>query len=133
AEDGVREEEQLEGHDERRRARADHQAHVENVHVLRGHDVAGLGSTLPQAFRVRPAPFRRLRARLARTLRRVAFVATGAKRLVDDRPVHAQVVVTYACNLTCAYCTEYADGAPLVPLGALVRRIDALAALGAFT
>lgn len=71
--------------------------------------------------------------RLPRTLRQALFVLTGAKRLVDSRPVQAQIVVTYDCNLTCRYCHEYATGAPIVPFDAIARRIDKLAALGAFT
>ena len=61
------------------------------------------------------------------------FVLTGIKRLFDSRPVHAQLVVTYECNLACAYCHEYANGAPIVPFDVLARRIDALGELGAFT
>jgi MoaA/NifB/PqqE/SkfB family radical SAM enzyme len=70
---------------------------------------------------------------LAKTWRRARFIATGAKRLVDSRPVHAQLVVTYECNLSCAYCHEYTHGAPLVPLPVLAARADALARLGALT
>src|SRR4051812_8076105 len=35
------------------------------------------------------------------------FILTGAKRVVDSRPMYAQVVVTDDCNLTCSYCDEY--------------------------
>lgn len=66
-------------------------------------------------------------------MRKARFVWTGVKRLFDSRPVHAQLVVTYECNLDCAYCHEYEHGAPLVPLPVLQRRVDALAELGAFT
>ena len=58
---------------------------------------------------------------------------TGIKRLFDSRPVHAQVVVTRECNLTCGYCHEYTNGAPIVPFDVLARRIDTLGELGAFT
>jgi MoaA/NifB/PqqE/SkfB family radical SAM enzyme len=58
------------------------------------------------------------------------FVATGAKRVVDSRPMYAQVVVTDDCNLSCAYCDEYAPGAPVIPFEELARRIDRLDALG---
>lgn len=58
------------------------------------------------------------------------FVATGAKRVVDRRPMYAQVVVTDDCNLTCAYCDEYTPGAPIIPLETLKRRIDKLDELG---
>ena len=60
------------------------------------------------------------------------FILTGFKRLFDSRPVHAQLVVTYECNLACAYCHEYTHGAPLIPFEVLARRIDALGELGAF-
>jgi MoaA/NifB/PqqE/SkfB family radical SAM enzyme len=66
------------------------------------------------------------------SMRKARFVVTGIKRLFDSRPVHAQLVVTYECNLACTYCHEYTRGAPLVPFEVLARRIDALAALGAF-
>lgn len=58
------------------------------------------------------------------------FVATGAKRVLDSRPMYAQLVVTDDCNLTCAYCDEYAPGAPVIPLDELERRVDRLDALG---
>lgn len=58
------------------------------------------------------------------------FVLTGAKRVFDSRPLYAQVVVTDDCNLTCAYCDEYAPGAPLVPLETLKARVDRLDDLG---
>jgi MoaA/NifB/PqqE/SkfB family radical SAM enzyme len=66
-------------------------------------------------------------------MRKARFVVTGFKRLFDSRPVHAQLVVTYECNLACAYCHEYTHGAPIIPFADLARRIDALAELGAFT
>ncbi len=66
-------------------------------------------------------------------MRKAWIVATGVKRLFDSRPVHAQLVVTYDCNLTCSYCHEYANGAPIVPFDVLARRVDALGRLGAFT
>lgn len=66
-------------------------------------------------------------------MRKAAFVLTGIKRLFDSRPVHAQLVVTYECNLACRYCHEYTNGAPIVPYEVLARRIDKLGELGAFT
>ncbi len=59
------------------------------------------------------------------------FVVTGAKRVLDSRPMYAQVIVTDDCNLDCAYCDEYAPGAPIIPLDTLKSRIDKLDALGA--
>ena len=66
-------------------------------------------------------------------MRKARFVLTGFKRLFDSRPVHAQLVVTYECNLSCAYCHEYTPGAPIVPFEVLAERIDRLGELGAFT
>jgi MoaA/NifB/PqqE/SkfB family radical SAM enzyme len=58
------------------------------------------------------------------------FMLTGAKRVLDSRPMYAQVVVTDDCNLTCDYCDEYMAGAPAVPLSDLKDRIDHLDRLG---
>ncbi len=58
------------------------------------------------------------------------FILTGAKRVLDSRPMYAQVVVTDDCNLTCTYCNEYTPGGPSVPLAELKARIDKLDDLG---
>ena len=58
------------------------------------------------------------------------FIATGAKRVFDSRPMYAQVVVTDDCNLTCSYCDEYTPGAPIIPIDELKARIDKLDELG---
>jgi len=58
------------------------------------------------------------------------FILTGAKRVVDSRPMYAQLVVTDDCNLDCAYCDEYQAQAPLPPLDELKRRVDILDRLG---
>ncbi|MDO8432609.1 MAG: radical SAM protein [Candidatus Binatus sp.] len=58
------------------------------------------------------------------------FLLTGAKRVLDSRPMYAQVVVTDDCNLTCDYCDEYTPGGPTVPLPDLKTRIDDLDQLG---
>ncbi|MDE2038568.1 MAG: radical SAM protein [Elusimicrobia bacterium] len=58
------------------------------------------------------------------------FILTGAKRVLDSRPMYAQLVVTDDCNLTCSYCDEYTPGAAAVPLEELKRRVDALDSLG---
>ncbi len=71
--------------------------------------------------------------RLQDTFRKAHFVGSGMKRLFDARPIHAQLVVTYDCNLSCAYCHEYTHGAPLVPFAVLAARVDALSRLGALT
>lgn len=59
------------------------------------------------------------------------FALTGFKRLFDSRPVHAQIVLTYECNLACGYCHEFTHGAPVTPYETILRRIDALESLGA--
>ncbi len=64
-------------------------------------------------------------------MRKALFVLTGMKRIFDGRPLHAQLVVTYECNLTCEYCHEFTHGAPMVPYEVLRRRVDTLADLGA--
>lgn len=58
------------------------------------------------------------------------FVLTGAKRVVDSRPMYAQVVVTDDCNLTCSYCDEYTPGAPVIPTDVMKARLDKLDELG---
>ena len=58
------------------------------------------------------------------------FLLTGAKRVLDSRPMYAQVVVTDDCNLTCEYCDEYTPGGRAVPLTDLKSRIDKLDSLG---
>lgn len=58
------------------------------------------------------------------------FLLKGAKRVLDSRPMYAQVVVTDDCNLTCDYCDEYTPGGPSVPLPELKTRIDKLDELG---
>jgi MoaA/NifB/PqqE/SkfB family radical SAM enzyme len=58
------------------------------------------------------------------------FVLTGAKRVMDSRPMYAQVVVTDDCNLTCEYCDEYTPGGPIVPQTDLKARVDKLDELG---
>src|SRR5271155_1233581 len=58
------------------------------------------------------------------------FMLTGAKRVLDSRPMYAQVVVTDDCNLTCSYCDEYTPGAPIIPLEILKARVDKLDELG---
>lgn len=58
------------------------------------------------------------------------FVLKGIKRIVDNRALYAQLVVTDNCNLSCGYCNEYIPGAPPVPLATLQQRVDKLHALG---
>jgi MoaA/NifB/PqqE/SkfB family radical SAM enzyme len=60
----------------------------------------------------------------------VGFVLKGIKRIVDNRALYAQLVVTDNCNLSCGYCNEYIPGAPPVPLAMLQQRVDKLHTLG---
>jgi MoaA/NifB/PqqE/SkfB family radical SAM enzyme len=46
-----------------------------------------------------------------------------------DHPLLAHLVVTRRCNLSCAYCNEYDDSSPPVPLDELKRRVRRLADL----
>ncbi len=64
-------------------------------------------------------------------MEKALFALTGFKRLFDSRPVHAQVIVTHECNLSCRYCFEYTHGAPIVPFDVIAGRIDSLAKVGA--
>src|SRR4029077_3952037 len=47
-----------------------------------------------------------------------------------SKPLLAQMVVTRYCNLDCAYCNEFDKVSKPVPLDDLIKRVDALAALG---
>jgi len=58
------------------------------------------------------------------------LILTGAKRVIDSRPMYAQVVLTDDCNLSCTYCDEYLPGGPSVPLSELTARVDKLDELG---
>jgi MoaA/NifB/PqqE/SkfB family radical SAM enzyme len=54
-----------------------------------------------------------------------------ARGLVSkDHPIQAHIIPMRRCNLSCAYCNEYDDFSPPVPLEEMYRRIDKLAALG---
>ena len=47
-----------------------------------------------------------------------------------DHPVQAHIVPIRRCNLACAYCNEYDDFSPPVPLADMFARVDHLARLG---
>ncbi len=54
-----------------------------------------------------------------------------ARAMVSPRhPIVAHIIPTRRCNLSCAYCNEYNDYSPPVPVAAMLRRIDLLARLG---
>jgi MoaA/NifB/PqqE/SkfB family radical SAM enzyme len=48
-----------------------------------------------------------------------------------DHPILVHLIPIRRCNLSCAYCNEYDDFSPPVPLETLKHRIDLLARLGA--
>jgi len=56
------------------------------------------------------------------------MIAKGV--LSTDHPVQAHVIPLRRCNLSCAYCNEYDDFSPPVPLAAMRERVDHLARLG---
>ncbi len=58
------------------------------------------------------------------------FLARAFQRLFDHKALYAQLIITRDCNLACAYCNEYAPGAPHVPVDELMQRIDRLDKLG---
>ena len=51
-------------------------------------------------------------------------------RALDQRPIWAQLNITWRCNLDCSYCTEYDNSKGDVPYAELVRRIDKCHELG---
>ena len=51
-------------------------------------------------------------------------------RAVDDRPIWAQLNITWRCNLDCAYCTEYDNEKGHVPADVVLSRIDKCRELG---
>jgi MoaA/NifB/PqqE/SkfB family radical SAM enzyme len=51
-------------------------------------------------------------------------------RALDQRPIWAQLNITWRCNLDCSYCTEYDNSKGDVPYAELVRRIDKCRELG---
>jgi MoaA/NifB/PqqE/SkfB family radical SAM enzyme len=54
-----------------------------------------------------------------------------AKGLASTRhPVLAHLIPIRRCNLSCAYCDEYDNFSKPIPLEAMFRRVDRLAALG---
>src|SRR5215470_17593567 len=70
---------------------------------------------------------RRLRA-TRRTTRELLMIAKGL--LSTDHPIQVHIIPMRRCNLSCAYCNEYADVSAPVPIEEMYRRIDKLAALG---
>src|SRR6476659_9609000 len=78
-----------------------------------------------------PGSGTRLKRRLLAAHRRMREIRMIAKGLVSrDHPVLAHIIPTRRCNLSCTYCNEYDDFSKPVPVDAMYRRIDKLAALG---
>jgi MoaA/NifB/PqqE/SkfB family radical SAM enzyme len=65
---------------------------------------------------------------LPRRFRQARMIA----RAFESRhhPILAHIIPTRRCNLSCAYCNEYDRVSSPVPTAEMLRRIDALAALG---
>jgi MoaA/NifB/PqqE/SkfB family radical SAM enzyme len=63
-----------------------------------------------------------------RRFREARMVALAFKS--GRHPLLAHIVPIRRCNLSCAYCNEYDKHSAPVPLEAMLRRIDRLAALG---
>ncbi len=73
----------------------------------------------------------RVRRRLKAVHRRSREWRMIAKGLVStDHPILAHLVPIRRCNLACAYCNEYDNFSPPVPLETMARRVDRLAGLG---
>src|SRR4029079_14102677 len=59
-----------------------------------------------------------------------ASLLRALPRAVDDRPLWAQLNITWRCNLDCSYCTEYDNAKDHVPFDDVARSIDKVHALG---
>jgi MoaA/NifB/PqqE/SkfB family radical SAM enzyme len=55
---------------------------------------------------------------------------SAAPRMVDALPIWAQINVTWKCNLSCGYCTEYDNDKGHVPSADVIARIDKCKELG---
>src|SRR4051795_9870295 len=62
-----------------------------------------------------------------RKVREWKMIADGLRS--TDHPVLAHIIPIRRCNLSCAYCNEYDNFSPPVPLSVLVRRIEHLGTL----
>lgn len=56
--------------------------------------------------------------RMARRLRQARMVATALRHRYQ--PINAHIVPIRRCNLACAYCNEFDDHSPPVPLADMV-------------
>ena len=71
--------------------------------------------------------FRRSWKATHRRSREFMMIVKGV--LSTDHPVLAHIIPIRRCNLACAYCNEYDDFSPPVPLDVMRRRLDRLAEL----
>lgn len=72
-----------------------------------------------------------IRRRWLAATRRLRELRMIAKGLLDkDHPVLAHIIPMRRCNLACAYCNEYDDFSPPVPIETVKHRLDKLADLG---
>jgi len=63
-------------------------------------------------------------------LQKTRFLAKASMRIVDNKALYAQLVITRNCNLSCTYCNEYTAGAPHLVTDTLMQRINKLDELG---
>ncbi len=70
---------------------------------------------------------RRLKA-VHRRYRELRMIARGL--ISTDHAILAHLIPIRRCNLSCAYCNEYDDYSPPVPIDTLRRRVDLLRGLG---
>lgn len=68
------------------------------------------------------------KTRLQIRWRETQMIARGL--LSTRHPVLAHIIPMRRCNLACAYCNEYDDFSPPVPIEEMYRRLDKLAELG---
>ncbi len=66
----------------------------------------------------------------AKTPLSLAGYLRAIPRVFDSLPLWAQINVTWQCNLTCGYCTEYDNAKGYVPYAEVVARIDKCKELG---
>lgn len=60
----------------------------------------------------------------------IAGLLRALPRGFDAQPLWAQINITWRCNLSCAYCTEYDNERGHVPFADVVARIDKCKELG---
>lgn len=82
-------------------------------------------------LRTQPKPSSSLKRSFRAATRRVRELSMITKALAStDHPVMAHIVPMRRCNLSCAYCNEYDDFSPPVPVEVMYERIEKLHSLG---